>query len=92
MKRYTKYNNPHKLSCYLASGVPVIAWEKAAIADFINENNIGYTINSIYDINNISILDWNKKLENVKVISKNVRSGYYTKKIFEDIVKDMKGE
>ena len=86
-KNYTRYNNPHKLSCYVAAGLPVIAWEKAAIADFIKKYDIGYTINSIYDINNIDLSDYNKKKKNVMKISGKVKEGYYTKRVVNSIIK-----
>jgi hypothetical protein len=86
-KNYTKYNNPHKLSCYIASGIPVIVWEKAAVANFVKENNIGYVINNIYDINNLSFDDYETKKKNVIEISKKVRNGYYTNKVFDEILK-----
>lgn len=91
MKPYTKYNNPHKLSCYMAAGLPVIVWEKAACANFVKENNVGYTINSIYDINTIDYNDFDEKKKNVEEIKSRVRNGYYTKKVFMEITKDMKG-
>lgn len=92
MKQYTKYNNPHKLSCYMAAGLPVVIWEKAACANFVKEHNVGYTINSIYDINEISYDDYNAKKNNTLKIKDNVRNGYYTKKVFEDIINNiMKG-
>ena len=49
--KYLMYNNPHKVSLYLVSEIPVIIWEKAALASFIVENKIGFTINSLNDIN-----------------------------------------
>ena len=36
---YLKINNPHKLSLYLVSGIPVIIWSEAAEAKFVRENN-----------------------------------------------------
>ncbi|MBR4618532.1 MAG: hypothetical protein IKO49_04420 [Bacilli bacterium] len=75
---YTKYNNPHKLSCYIAAGLPVIVWKEAACAKFVEDNNIGYTISNIYDINNIDLSDYQEKLKNVKKIKKKLTSGYYT--------------
>ena len=87
LKNYTKYNCPHKLSCYLAAGLPVIVWDKSAMADFVKENNIGYTISNIYEINNIDFKDYNKKLENANFIGKKIREGYYTKKVINEIVK-----
>lgn len=91
MKPYTKFNNPHKLSCYMAAGLPVVVWEKAACANFVKENNVGYTINSIYDINDIDYTSYSQKKNNVLLIKDRVRNGYYTKKIFSDIIKNMKG-
>jgi len=88
-KVYTKYNNPHKLSCYVAAGIPVIAWEKAAIADFIKKYDIGYTIKSIYDINNLDFKNYNKKQENIRELQKKVRSGYFTKKAINNILKNI---
>lgn len=78
-KNYTRYNNPHKLSCYIAAGLPVIVWKKSAIADFVLEYEIGYAVSNVYDINNLDFSDYETKKENIKAISDNVRSGYYTR-------------
>ena len=85
-KNYTKYNNPHKLSCYIAAGIPVIVWEKSAISKFVKKENIGYTISNIYDINKIDFSDYNTKKSNVQKMQKKVREGYFTKSIIEKIL------
>ena len=89
MKNYTKYNNPHKLSCYMAAGLPVIVWEKAAISKFVKDNNIGYTIKKIDDINILDFSDLKEKAENVKKIEEKVQNGEYTKSVIKKILKDM---
>lgn len=88
LKNYTKYNNPHKLSCYIAAGLPVIVWRKSAIADLVKKYDIGYVISNLYDINEIDFKDYEVKKSNVKELSKKVREGYYTKKIIEQIIKE----
>ncbi len=47
---YLSFNNPHKTSLFLASGIPVIIWDKAALADFVRENRCGITVSSIEEI------------------------------------------
>lgn len=88
-KNYTKYNNPHKLSCYLAAGIPVIVWDKAAISDFVKDNNIGYIIKKIDDINNIDLKDYKIKFNNVKKIQKKLIKGEYTINVINKVLKDM---
>lgn len=85
-KAYTKYNNPHKLSCYLAANMPVIVWEKSAIASFVEKNNIGYTISNIYDINKLDFSDYKTKKKNAEAIGKKIRDGFYTSKVLEKIL------
>lgn len=89
-KNYTKYNNPHKLSCYIAAGIPVIVWEKAAIADFVKKYEIGYTIHNLYEINDLDFCDYEFKLKNVKNLSNKVRNGYFTKRVIDKIMEDRK--
>ena len=84
-KNYTKYNNPHKLSCYIAAGLPVIVWEKAAVADFVSENGIGYTVSSVYDINALDLSDYDVKRKNTLELSACVRNGVFTKKAIEKV-------
>ena len=52
---YLKYNNPHKFSLYLAAGLPVIAPRNSAIGKMITEEQIGFLIDSLHDLNNITI-------------------------------------
>lgn len=86
---YLKYNNPHKFSLYLASDLPVIVWEKAAIADFVIKNNIGITINSLENIssilNDIGDEEYSIMRLNASKIGKKVRSGEYVKNALDKI-------
>lgn len=81
--RYLKYNDPHKTSLYIASGIPVIVWKQAAIADFIIQHKIGITVDSLYEvektINNISENDYDQMRRNAIVVGEKLRVGYYTK-------------
>lgn len=82
--QYMRYNNPHKLSMYIASGIPVITWSKAAIADFVQKNNIGLTVSSLYEvgdtIKNVTESRYKMMVENVMQIQKKIISGHYLKK------------
>jgi len=51
--QYLKFSTPHKLSMYLSQGLPVIVWKESAMAKFVEENNIGYTIQSLSEIDEI---------------------------------------
>lgn len=86
-KNYTRFNNPHKLSCYIASGMPVIVWKKSAIADFVRENNIGYEISNLYDINKLDFSDYDVKKKNVEKLEQRVRKGYFTQSALSKILK-----
>lgn len=88
-KRYTKYNMPHKLSCFLATGIPVIVWEKSAAARIVDEYNLGYKISNIYDINKIDFGDYDIKKENAIKMSEKIKNGYFTKTAVNYILKMM---
>lgn len=88
-KNYTKYNNPHKLSCYIAAGNPVIVWEKAAVAELVRKYDIGYTINNLYEINELDFTDYEVKRKNVMELSEKVKRGYFTEKVFDKIINEI---
>lgn len=85
-KAYNKFNTPHKLSCYLAAGLPVIIWNKAASCKIIDKYNVGYKINNLYDINNIDFSDYEDKKRNAQELSNKIKGGYFTKKAFDKIL------
>lgn len=89
--RYLKYNNPHKLSLYIAAGLPVITWKEAAIADFIKKYNIGFVVDSLYDIHNIINNTTDEQYDiyckNMKVLQKKVCSGYFTNRALKEAEK-----
>lgn len=78
---YLRYNNPHKLSLYLASGLPVFIWSQAAEASFVEENQVGVLIDSLYDLpKKLMTIDgekYRKYSENVRSISEKLTSGLY---------------
>lgn len=82
---YLKYNNPHKISLYIVSELPIIIWKEAALAEFVKNNNIGVLINSITDINKIKINndDYNIMVNNIRKIKSKVENGEYTKTVIQ---------
>lgn len=78
---YLRYNNPHKASLYLSSNMPVVVWKQAAIADFVLENGVGIAVSSLHEIpaaiRAISPEEYRVMCENVKKISKKLKSGSF---------------
>jgi hypothetical protein len=90
---YLKINNPHKLSLYMACGIPAIVWKQAAVADFVKENQVGICIDRLSDIDAVlGSMDESSYLamkHNAEEVSKQVKSGYYIKNALTAINKDL---
>lgn len=84
--RYMLYNNPHKFSLYLRCELPVIVWEKAAIADFVRKNNVGICISSLRELDQclqqITQEEYLMMKNNAREIGEKLGKGYYFKKAF----------
>ena len=87
--RYLTVIAPHKLSLYLACGMPVIVWKKSAHAAFVEENNIGIAVESIFEaykrIGAMSEADYVEKMKNARVIGEKLRHGEYLKNALHEI-------
>lgn len=86
---YMKFNNPHKASLYLSSGIPVIIWRQAALADFIEKNKLGLAIDSLNDLDevlaNISTKEYKNLIENTRNIASKLRDGSFIKKAIHNL-------
>ncbi|KRL07268.1 sugar transferase [Liquorilactobacillus hordei] len=78
---YLRYNNPHKASLYLSSGLPVIIWKQAALASFVEQNGLGISINSLTELDkvmsNMAEEKYQEMCKNVRAIGQKIRKGYY---------------
>jgi hypothetical protein len=76
---YLKYNNPHKLSLYLAAGLPVIAPKTSAVSEFISKHNIGILIDNLMDLNSLSIDNARYSMfkNNVMSLQHGIKTGNY---------------
>ena len=90
---YIKINNPHKMSLYIAAGIPVIVWNKAAVAKFVKQYNIGLIVESIDNleeyISNISDKYYDEMIKNVKKLREKIVEGYFFEEVLKKIESDM---
>ncbi|MEK0264813.1 hypothetical protein [Bifidobacterium mongoliense] len=81
--QYLKYNNPHKMSLYLALGEPVIVWNKSAQAEFVEDERIGLVVSSVKEgldmVKNCSELEKKTMQSNAEKIGEKIRSGSFTR-------------
>jgi hypothetical protein len=84
---YLKINNPHKTSFYLSSGIPVVIWKQAALADFVLKHHCGIVVDDVKDIHDtlssLSDEEYQSMLDSTKMLSQKLREGYFTKKAIE---------
>lgn len=84
--QYLKINNPHKTSLYLASGMPVVVWEEAAIADFVSVHRCGVTVKSLADVvsaTNVTADEYAVLRHSALEVGKLLRDGCFTKTAVE---------
>ena len=83
---YLRINSPHKLSLYIVSLLPIIIWEESALAGYVVEKGLGFTIKTINDIPNllskISSDDYKRLLENVKREREDLINGIHLKNVY----------
>lgn len=86
---YMKYNNPHKVSLYLSSGLPVIIWKEAALADFVEKHHVGLTIADLNDLDDLldrlTPADYALIRQNVAAVANKMRQGYYIKRALKQL-------
>ncbi|NDV58035.1 galactofuranosyltransferase [Bacteroides sp. 519] len=85
---YMQINNPHKFSLYMRCGLPVIIWEKAAMAAFVRTNKVGICISSLDQLNDslskITPEEYAEMKRNAMMIGKRLSEGYYFKRAYEE--------
>lgn len=88
--QYLRYNDPHKTSLYLSTGLPIIVWKDAAIAEFIEKNKVGKTISNLDDLDqlldSISEEEFIQMKKNAFMIGKKMREGFYINKAFKSLI------
>lgn len=86
---YMKYNNPHKASLYLSSGIPVVIWRKAALSKFIEENNLGIAVDSLTELDEVlskmSLSKYENLLKNVRDVSQKLKKGFFIEKAIQNL-------
>lgn len=91
---YLKYNNPHKTSLYLSLGLPVIIWNKAALADFILEHKCGIAVQSLDELSDVlQTVDASRYAEMksaVETMGAKLRKGFYTRRALIECLNDLK--
>lgn len=88
---YLRINNPHKTSLFLASGIPVVIWSEAALAEFVERNNCGMVVSSLYEIkdriDSLSDEEYSSMKYNAKNIAQALRNGQFLSKVAEEAMR-----
>lgn len=90
---YLKVNAPHKISLYIASGLPIIIWRHAAEARFILNEDIGIVVDSLFEIPNkisqCSLIRYKQMVFNVRKWAERVRTGWSLTNAMHEAIKRM---
>lgn len=82
---YLHYIAPHKTSMYLSAGIPVIVWDKSAMAGFVRENGVGIAVGSLAEIektiSEMSPGEYARLKTNAETVGARLRSGHYLRTI-----------
>ncbi|WP_157051213.1 galactofuranosyltransferase [Limosilactobacillus secaliphilus] len=89
--KYLKLNDPHKASLYLSSGIPIIIWSEAALADIVLHYNAGIVVDDLTQIDErlrkISYEQYKQMRNNAKELGKQIRQGFYVTHSVKELIK-----
>lgn len=78
---YLRINNPHKTSLYLASGLPVIVWSQAAVAEVVSREQCGLVVDNLAQLRGaIDALDgvgYDQLRHNAERMGEKLRAGHF---------------
>ena len=90
---YMKYNCPHKASLYLSTGIPVIVWKEAAVAQYLVDHQLGIAIDSLKKLpeilNQISSDEYKVMKQNAIEAAHALRNGEHIKTALNELEKEM---
>lgn len=93
---YLKYNTPHKISFYVRAHLPIIIWKDAAMTPFIEKEDIGFSISSIKELDDIladfPIDRYNEMKRNTIALSKKLKEGYFITKAAREAIRDLNNQ
>ena len=86
---YMRVNTPHRISLFLACGLPVIVWEQSAMAQLVLEQGIGFAVSSLQEIpakrREISAGQYWEMAEKAWLTGARLRRGENTANVLEQI-------
>lgn len=87
---YYKSSQPHKLSGYLAAGIPVIIQRGLPHAQTVEDYELGYVVDSLDEaaskVTAVTEAEYRRLAENTGNISNLIKGGFFTKKLLVDAV------
>lgn len=91
--QYLKINNPHKVSLYMAAGIPVIVWKESALYSFVEKYGVGFGVGSLKEIDSeVKKHNYAECVENTRIIQKQVREGHFLKRALSAVEKQFENE
>ncbi|MBQ8556980.1 MAG: glycosyltransferase [Clostridia bacterium] len=86
---YLLLNAPHKLSMYLAAGMPVAVWARSAQAEFVKHSGVGLVIDSLSELPGhiaaLSQAQYEAMAERARAVGASLREGRYTQRALKKI-------
>lgn len=76
---YLKLNSPHKVSLYVACGLPILCWRESAVAEYVESESLGLAVASLEEIPealaSLPQSAFTKMLDSVAMAGSRLRSG-----------------
>lgn len=86
---YMRVNTPHRISLFLACGIPVIVWDQSAMAPLVLERGLGFTVSRLEEIpakrRDISVGQYSEMAKKAWLMGARLRRGENTASILEKI-------
>lgn len=86
---YLGLNTPHKLSLYLACGLPIVIWNGAALASLVKSRGLGVAVDSLRDIPKrlaaVSSEEYLNMCKAAKALGAELRAGFFTRRVLGEI-------